>query len=127
MLITQQTHGTVMVLKLVGKFEGGGADAKLDRIARTLIEDGFRQIILNFKGVRFLSSTGIGILIKLKTVFEAAGGRMIICDINERAIAVIYVMRLEEKFEIVGGVGDALAAFAAVGKADPHEQAEAEA
>ena len=108
MLITKRAHGKVMVIHLTGKFEGGPDREKLLKMTSGLIEEGYRAVVVSFLGVRFLASNGVGILIAMKTLMDAAKGRMVLCNLNERNLAVVYIMRLQEIFTIEANIRTAL-------------------
>lgn len=111
MLITKRAHGKVMVIHLAGKFEGGPDRDKLLAMTSGIIEDGYRELIVSFQGVRFLASNGVGILIAMRTLFDAVGGSITLCHLNERALAVVYIMRLQEVFILEQNIRTALARF----------------
>jgi anti-anti-sigma factor len=108
MLITKRAHGKVTVIHLTGKFEGGPDREKLLKLTAGLVDDGCRDIVVSFLGVRFLASNGVGIMIAMKTLMDAAGGRMVLCNLNERNLAVMYIMRLQEIFTIETNIRNAL-------------------
>lgn len=109
MLISKRAHGRVMVIHLAGKFEGGPDRDRLLAMTSQALEEGYREIVVSFLGVRFLASNGVGIMIALKTLVDAVDGRMILCNLNERALAVVHVMRLQEVFTLERNIRSALA------------------
>lgn len=108
MLITKNAHGSVMVIHLGGKFEGGPDRDKLLTLTGKLIADGYREIVFSFLGVRFLASNGVGIMIAVKKLVDAADGRVILCNLNERALSVMYIMRLQDVFILEANIRTAL-------------------
>jgi len=108
MLITKRAHGKATVIHLTGKFEGGPDREKLLKLVTDLLDQGCRDIVVSFLGVRFLASNGVGIMIAMKTLVDAAGGRMVLCNLNERNLAVVYIMRLQEIFTIESNIRTAL-------------------
>ena len=109
----RENHGSATVVKLAGLFEVPGTDAAFRDLTYELLESGRRQLAISCAGVRFLSSTGLGILTATKVSFERAGGRIVLCDLNDRARNVMRVTHLDEVFELAEDVSTALAAFAA--------------
>ena len=109
----REHHGSATVVKLEGLFEVPGTDAAFRDLTYELLESGRRQLAISCAGVRFLSSTGLGILTATKVSFERAGGRLVICDLNDRARNVMRVTHLDEVFELEEDVPAALAAFGA--------------
>ncbi len=109
MLITRRNHGKAAVIHLASKFEGGPDRDRLLGVTAEILQDGVRDIVVSFLGVRFLASNGVGITIAMKTLVDAAGGRMVLCNLNERALAVVYIMRLQEVFALERNIRTALA------------------
>ncbi|MBE0567333.1 MAG: STAS domain-containing protein [Krumholzibacteria bacterium] len=124
MLISKRAHGRVMVIHLAGKFEGGPDRDKLLATTKLVLEDGFREIVVSFLGVRFLSSNGVGIMIAMKALVDAVDARLVLCNFNERALSVVHILRLEEVIPVAKNIQ---AARALLRHRGGDEQAEARA
>jgi len=118
MLITKRAHGRVMVIHLAGKFEGGPDREKLLKITSKAIADGYRELVISFLGVRFLASNGIGILISMRKLMDEVGGRVVLCNLNERVLSVVHVMRLQEIFTLESNIRTARTWLRATRSAD---------
>jgi len=113
MKFAREQHDSAVVVKLAGLFETIGTDAAFRDLTYELLEAGHRRLALSLAGVRFLSSTGLGILTATKVSFERAGGRLVLCDLNDRARNVLHVTHLSDVFETCEDVPSALITFAA--------------
>ncbi len=111
MLITKRAHGKVMVIHLAGKFEGGPDRERLLAMTDGIITEGYRKIVISFLGLRFIASTGVGILIAMKRRCDEVGGRMILCNLNERVLSVVHVLRMQEVFTLEKNIRTSLARF----------------
>ena len=127
MFITKKAHGPVMVIHLAGKFEGGPDRERLLAMVHRAIADGHRELVVSFLGVRYLASNGVGIMIALHQLMEKAGGRIILCNLNERALAVVYIMRLQEVFVLEKNIRTSLARLRRARETGARRAAEAEA
>ena len=68
---------------------------------RSLVQRGKKFLIINLAGVEWISSTGIGILIRgYKTVREA-GGDFVLVRAGERTEQVFNVLRLDRIFTVL--------------------------
>ena len=68
---------------------------------RSLVQRGKKFIIINLADVEWISSTGIGILIRgYKTVREA-GGDFVLVRAGERTQQVFNVLRLDRIFNVL--------------------------
>ena len=112
MKFERENHGSATVIRLAGLFEADGTDAAFRDLIYELLESGHRQLAISLGGVRFLSSTGLGILTATKVSFERAGGHLVLCDLNDRARNVMHVTHLCDVFEMEDDIEAALAAFA---------------
>ena len=112
MKYSQRELDGFVVLDLKGKLTGGPEAETFRDLFKTLVNEGKNKIIINLKDVDWISSTGIGIMIRgYKTVREA-GGDFIMVRVGERTKQVFNVLRLEHIFKIMETEEDAAAHFA---------------
>jgi anti-sigma B factor antagonist len=82
----------------------------------SLVEDEhYRNLLLNFTNVEFLSSAALGKLISLHKKVERAGGVLKLSNIRAEIYDVFKITRLNEKFDIRDEQEEALADFASAG------------
>ena len=74
-------------------------------------EEGWRKILLNFGNVEYLSSAALGKLITLNKKVQAAGGRLILCNIDPQIYEVFEITKLDKFFNIQKKEQAALQAF----------------
>src|SRR5205807_9142667 len=74
-------------------------------------ELGRRKILLNFGNVEFLSSAALGKLITLNKKLQAAGGRLILCNIDPQIYEVFEITKLDRFFNIQKDEQGGLQAF----------------
>jgi anti-sigma B factor antagonist len=58
------------------------------------------QLLLDFRNVRFLSSTTLGVLVSLYKRLQAKGGRLVVANLNPEVYEVFQITRLERVFEV---------------------------
>ncbi|MBD1839892.1 STAS domain-containing protein [Coleofasciculus sp. FACHB-64] len=65
-----------------------------------IVENGGNMVLIDFKDVTFMDSSGLGALVlALKTV-RAAGGKLFICSINEQVRMLFELTSMDRVFEI---------------------------
>ncbi|MBD2742549.1 STAS domain-containing protein [Coleofasciculus sp. FACHB-1120] len=65
-----------------------------------IVENGGNIVLIDFKDVTFMDSSGLGALVlALKTV-RAAGGKLFICSINEQVRMLFELTSMDRVFEI---------------------------
>jgi anti-sigma B factor antagonist len=74
-------------------------------------EQGLKKILLNFGNVEYLSSAALGKLITLNKKVQAAGGRLILCNIDPQIHEVFEITKLDKFFKIEKEEQAALQAF----------------
>jgi anti-sigma B factor antagonist len=63
-------------------------------------EAGRKKILLNFGNVEYLSSAALGKLITLNKKLQAAGGKLILCNIDPQIYEVFEITKLNKLFNI---------------------------
>ena len=74
-------------------------------------EVGRRKLLLNFGNVEYLSSAALGKLITLNKKLQAAGGRLILCNIDPQIYEVFEITKLDRFFNIQKDEQGGLQAF----------------
>jgi len=75
--------------------------------------DGARLIILDFSGLDYMNSGGIGLLVTLLVKVQRAGQRLMAAGLSDHYRQILALTRLDEAITIHPTVADALAAGAA--------------
>lgn len=70
-----------------------------------------RALLLNFSGVEFVSSAGLGKLIALDRKLKMAKGRLKMSDMVPEIMSVFEITKLNKVFDIRGSEAEALKAF----------------
>jgi anti-anti-sigma factor len=93
----------------------------IERIGQELYElvDRFdrRQIVLDFSGVRFLSSQALAVLLTLRRKLESVKGRVVICGLRSDLREIFRITKLEKIFEFQPDEERALNVFGVSGLA----------
>jgi anti-sigma B factor antagonist len=67
----------------------------------SLVDDSGRyKLLLNFHNVEYLSSTALGKLITFNKKLQAAGGKLVLCEISPTIYEVFEITRLDKFFTI---------------------------
>ncbi|MBD3180228.1 MAG: STAS domain-containing protein [Candidatus Latescibacteria bacterium] len=92
-------NGTCRI-SLSGRFGDSAAMELEDRLNELLKED-TREARISLKGVSFLSSEGIGVLLGMEHSFRASGARLSLADLPPRAEADMKLVAGVEYFNRV--------------------------
>lgn len=99
MKLQSRERDGVIILDIQGKLMGG-PDADFFRdVIHNLIEDGNRRVIANLRGVNWVNSTGIGILITGYTTLRKNKGDLKLLNVTKKIQSILYVTKLNLIFE----------------------------
>ena len=102
--------GDVIVSKCHGRIVGGDESAPLlDHVAGQLPHEPY--IVLNLEAIEFIDSGGLGLLVRLRSRAQNAGGDVKLCALPPRIAEILRVTKLETVFDVHRSETDALAAF----------------
>ena len=82
------------------------------QLFRLVEEAGRRKLLVSFKDVDYLASAVLGKLITLHRKLQAAGGRLILCNIGREIHDVFEITRMDQFFTIGEDEADGLARLA---------------
>ena len=74
-------------------------------------EQGRKKLLLNFGNVEYMSSAALGKLITLNKKVQAAGGRLVLCNIDPQIREVFEITKLDKLFMIRNDEQDGLQVF----------------
>lgn len=109
--IKQNQVGDVMVLQISGKIMGGPDHEKFQTEIKTLVANGFVDVLLNLSKVSWVNSTGLGILVSAFHTLKKNGGQLKICEVSDRIDNILNVTQLKLVFETFASCDVALASF----------------
>jgi len=108
---TLKVVGDVCVLKLDGKFMGGGDSFFLREKIKNVLSTGIQKILIDLDGVPYIDSTGVGFLVGSHTTISQEGGWLKLVRVKQKIIEVLKVMNLLKVFDIYDDEEIALKSF----------------
>lgn len=117
MLVDFEHHGDICVLRLEGRFATGQDSLYLHNKAEELKNSGVTKVLVDFGGVDYVDSTGIGFLIGIYTsVKKSPQGQFALINLNRRVRDVLELTRLAQIIQTYPTEAAALGALSAGGK-----------
>ena len=98
------------LVKFVGDLDATNVEATLDQVTK-LIRDGFVNLVADFKGLRYVNSTGLGILLHFTKTAKEANGCFKIANVNENVFDIIEIIGANTLLDIYDSVDAALTSF----------------
>ncbi|HOX24627.1 MAG TPA: STAS domain-containing protein [Candidatus Krumholzibacteria bacterium] len=111
MKINRNPHEKAMVLQLSGDILGGPDYELFTRTIKELIDEGHVDLVLDMGKVRYINSTGLGVLVSGFTTLRKNMGQMKICNLSTRIDRLFSVTSLTAVFPTFESLDDALASF----------------
>jgi anti-sigma B factor antagonist len=109
--IKGKAEGDVMVLYLAGKIMGGPDHERFHSEIKSMIKEGYVDILLNMGKVNWINSTGLGVLVSAYHTLKKNGGQLKICEVSERIDNILNVTQLKLVFETYESCEEGLASF----------------
>lgn len=95
--ITEQFNCVIIHLK--GNIMGGPHAEEFRDQLHNLIDDGKTNVIVNLGKVKFMNSSGLGILIGALTTMRNAGGNLVICEADKKIENLLMITQLISVFQ----------------------------
>lgn len=111
MTIKEKMVGDVAVLTLRGNLRGEPETQELREKVNSLLREGFAKIVIDMKGVRWISSTGLGTLIAILTTLRNNNGDLRLANITEKVESLFVITQLVKVFKTYETVERAVASF----------------
>ncbi len=69
------------------------------------------NLIINFCNIKFLTSSALGLLIRVIKKMHETGGKLKLCSIDPKILEVFTITRLDKVFEIYDSQAEAVESF----------------
>ncbi|MEM1126839.1 MAG: STAS domain-containing protein [Bacteroidota bacterium] len=109
-----ERYGAV-VITLKGNVMGGPDGAKMHDTLHEFKEQGKKNIVVDLGRVKFMNSSGLGMLISGMTTMRNAGGDLRLAKVADRIQSLLVVTKLITVFKHYESVDEAVESF----EADP--------
>ena len=106
--VSEQTR----VIDIKGDITAQSEDVLMDAYGRSSGE-GVTAIVLNFSGLDYMNSGGIGLLVTLLVRCQRAGQRLLATGVSDHYRQILALTRLDEAIEIHADEASAMAAVTA--------------
>ena len=111
MKIKKKEVDGITVLELSGEMYGGPDNMRLVDVVSELIEEKKLDLVINLSKVKWISSTGLGILVSARSRFAKEGGVVKLCHPNDRVLGILQVTRLNLIFDVYDTEQEAIASL----------------
>jgi anti-sigma B factor antagonist len=93
-------------LHIEGDLIGDEVGPKLVEVVSDAIEEGAKTFVIDLSGVRYISSSGIGLLITMLTKMRNIGGEMYLTSPSEHVKKLLIITKLNNIFSVFDSLKD---------------------
>jgi anti-sigma B factor antagonist len=111
MKIKKRDANGVTVLDVSGEMYGGPENMRLVEVVKELAADRKLNLVINCSKVKWISSTGLGIMVTARNHYAKEGGTMRLCNLNERVLSLFQITKMSLILNVHDSESEALAAF----------------
>ena len=101
---SQRKEDQVHYLFMEGDLIGDEVGPIIAELVSDSVEDGIKTVVIDLEKVRYISSSGLGLLITLLTKMKNAGGELFLTAPSEHVKKLLLITKLNGIFTVVESV-----------------------
>ena len=109
MNIVKNSDGDVTVLDIQGVIKLGESAREFSNYLDGVLNDDTGPVVINFEGINYMDSTGLGELVGYLQKFEDRQRKMVLVRPSQRILALLRITRLDDVFAIFDSTEAAVA------------------
>jgi anti-sigma B factor antagonist len=103
---TQKKDPKVHYMCMEGDLIGDEAGPRLAELVSDSVEEGIKVLVIDLEKVRYISSSGLGLLITLLTKMKNAGGELFLTAPSEHVKKLLIITKLNGIFKVLDSVDE---------------------
>ena len=111
MITHEYKKENVLVLEIAGELMGGEGMKDIQQRIQSALKGNDIHLVIDMAHVKWMNSSGLGILIALLTQLRSADGDLKLACLTERVRRPIELSRLDQVFEMFASVDEAVASY----------------
>jgi anti-sigma B factor antagonist len=100
-----------VIIEIKGNVMGGPESQEFSDSLHKLLEEGKRHIVLDLAEVKFMNSSGIGMMISALTTVKKSDGLLKLANVTEKIESLLVITKLITIFENYDSVEAAIQSF----------------
>ena len=104
----REIKSNMLVLRIIGDLIGEDSGIQLIDPAKEAIEHGILLCVIDISKLRYINSSGIGVLITILTKFRNKGGEVYLMQPSESVKKLLIITKLNSIFQVVESEAAAL-------------------
>jgi anti-sigma B factor antagonist len=101
MEFTHEILKNILVMRLQGDLIGENNGAAVVEVVTDALQQGLTACVVDISGLRYINSSGIGVLITVLTKFRNKGGEVYLMKPSESVQKLLVITKLNAIFQII--------------------------
>lgn len=102
---------SAVVVELKGNVIGGPDSEEFSKLLHNYVDEGKKNIVVDLGSVKFMNSSGLGMLISGFTTMKNGGGSMKLANATEKINSLLVITKLITIFENFNSIEEAVKSF----------------
>jgi len=99
MKVKEHIDNHVAILTLSGKMMGGPETTALHDHVKGLIKDGVVKVVVDLSDIKWMNSSGMGVLMACMTTLKNADGQLVLARVAEKVRSLLIITQLIKVFD----------------------------
>ncbi len=99
----------ILIIYLEGNLLGENTNAPVMELIKQNLEAGNKKVLFNLDAMKFINSTGLGMLMTALSKTRNAGGELALCALPDQMKKLLQMTKLESVFPVYGDDVSAIA------------------
>jgi len=109
--VTQAREGGCLILRLVGRLDAVTSPG-VEKDVSDMIDGDELKILMNFKGVSYLSSAGMRMLLATTKKLKMLSGKLVVSDVDPNVMDVLKMSGFDHVIDLVASEEEGIKHFA---------------
>jgi anti-sigma B factor antagonist len=101
MNVQQEIRSNTLILRIAGDLIGEDKDTRLVELVNEAVSHQVLTCVIDISELRYINSSGIGVLITLLTKFRNKGGEVYLMNPSESVKKLLAITKLNAIFQVV--------------------------
>ena len=111
MKIKEKIEGDVAILTISGNMMGGPETMALHEKVKSLGADEIKRVVIDLKGVKWMNSSGLGVLMACMSTLNNSGGKLKLASVTDKVKSLLVITQLMRIFDTYESAERAVASF----------------
>jgi len=108
--IIEEKQNNINIYRLIGRLDSNTSPRFEEKLFQAILE-GSKSMVVDFKGIDYISSAGLRVILKAFKALDREDGQIMLCSMQDYVRQLFKVTGIDDFVPIVATLDDALQAF----------------